>query len=58
MHLSQIQASAIGNLRDWIMELNECRKELIAEQGAYEAAFLPSLLPANLLYDIMNGKAA
>ena len=34
----------IGNLRDWIVELNECRKELIAEQAAYEAAFLPSLL--------------
>ena len=34
----------IANLRDWIVELNECRKELAAEQAAYEASLLPGLL--------------
>lgn len=34
----------IANLREWLVELNECRKELIAEQAAYEASMLPALL--------------
>lgn len=34
----------ISNLRDWIVELNECRKELLAEQAAYEANLLPAIL--------------
>lgn len=34
----------IANLRDWIVELNECRKELLAEQAAYEASLLPGIL--------------
>ena len=34
----------IANLREWLVELNECRKELAAEQAAYEASMLPALL--------------
>lgn len=34
----------IRNLRDWIVKLNECRKELIAEQAAREASLLPAVL--------------
>jgi len=34
----------IRNLRDWLVELNECRKELIAEKSAHEASMLPALL--------------
>ena len=34
----------ILNLRDWLVELNECRKELIAEQAELEANMLPKVL--------------
>ena len=34
----------IRNLRDWLVELNECRKELIAEQAEQEANMLPKVL--------------
>src|SRR5699024_448109 len=34
----------IRNLRNWLVELNECRKELIAEQAELEANMLPKVL--------------
>ena len=34
----------IRNLRDWLVELNECRKELIVEQAELEANMLPKVL--------------
>lgn len=42
--LMQSIKNIISTLRDWIVELNECRKELIAEQAVREATMLPSLL--------------
>ena len=34
----------IQNLKGWIIELSEKRKELLAEKAAEEAVFLPNLL--------------
>lgn len=34
----------VRNLRNWLVELNECRKELIAEQAELEANMLPKVL--------------
>ena len=41
---SQLKAIYIQNLKGWITELSEKRKELLAEKAAEEAVFLPNLL--------------
>ena len=40
----EVYPAAIKNLKGWIIELSEKRKELLAEKAAEEAVFLPNLL--------------